>query len=210
MPESEKEWRNSAPYVIDEETGLKPKDFNVHRGTCFCNKVKWGFSIKDALDSKQLHGAPYQWAAIFPKNKILFDKESIDYLQFYNSKTQENRHDMPCKVACSDCHSPIMDEGRNMCLVFPTLVEGIRTDRETAKAFEVKCHIFYDRRVELVHDGKPKWAEAKEDSDLLDDDGNKIQDHQDAPRKKKRDEEEDKKEDKEDKEEKEDKKDKDE
>lgn len=37
--------------------------------------------------------------------------------------------------------------------------------------------------------GWPDW-DSQEDSDLLDDEGNKIQDHQDAPRKKKRDEEE--------------------
>lgn len=43
-------------------------------------------------------------------------------LTFYKSSTQTLGHDLPCKVSCSYCRAPIMDEGRNMVLLFPTLV----------------------------------------------------------------------------------------
>lgn len=48
---------------------------------------------------------------------------------------------LPCKVYCSYCNSPIMDEGRNVCLVFPELIDLAANDGEQStrrKAFEVK------------------------------------------------------------------------
>ena len=32
-------------------------------------------------------------------------------------------HKLPCKVSCAYCRTPIMDEGRNMILLFPTLID---------------------------------------------------------------------------------------
>jgi len=48
-----------------------------------------------------------------------------------------------------------------MCLVFPTLVKGIHTDKDIAEAFAPSCHIFYADRVIDVSDGKPKWSGHK-------------------------------------------------
>lgn len=77
-----------------------------------------------------------------------------------------------------------MDEGRNMILLFPTL---LKLQNETQKKnFEVqcvtpdtgfegyttnstyRCHIFYPQRVVDLPDGKPKWAGLDEKSDLVD------------------------------------------
>lgn len=67
-----------------------------------------------------------------------------------------------------------MDEGRNMILLYPTLIEGIETP-ETRKAFESKCHMFYPQRVvDFNGDGIAKWSGLEGHSDLLDDDGNAI------------------------------------
>lgn len=67
-----------------------------------------------------------------------------------------------------------MDEGRNMILLFPTLIEGINTP-EGRKAFEAKCHMFYPQRVvDFRDDGIPKFAGMEGKSDLLDDDGNVL------------------------------------
>lgn len=60
-----------------------------------------------------------------------------------------------------------MDEGRNMILLFPTLIEGINTP-EGRKAFEVQSHMFYQQRVVDVKDGKPKYKGLAGESNLVD------------------------------------------
>lgn len=82
---------------------------------------------------------------------------------------------LPTKVSCSFCRTPIMDEGRNVCLLFPAAIDygGTHEGRERwIEAFEVGCHIFYSRRAVEVPDRKPKWSELDESSELLDDSGN--------------------------------------
>jgi hypothetical protein len=66
-------------------------------------------------------GAPFQWAAIFHKEDINFTRGHHD-LGWYDSGEKTCRHKLPCKVSCAYCRSPIMDEGRNMILLFPTLI----------------------------------------------------------------------------------------
>lgn len=67
-----------------------------------------------------------------------------------------------------------MDEGRNMILLFPTLIEGIN-EASARRAFEAKCHMFYPERVVDFHgDGKTKYAGLEGKSDVVDDDGNVI------------------------------------
>lgn len=67
-------------------------------------------------------GAPFQWAAIFHKEDINFTKGHHD-LVWYDSGEKTTRHKLPCKVTCGYCRSPIMDEGRNMILLFPSLIK---------------------------------------------------------------------------------------
>ena len=67
-----------------------------------------------------------------------------------------------------------MDEGRNMILLFPTLIEGINT-KKAREAFKPTCHMFYPQRVvDFPNDGIVKWKGLDNGSDLLDDDGNVI------------------------------------
>lgn len=66
-------------------------------------------------------GAPFQWAAIFHKEDIKF-VHGARGLRFYNSGKQLAEHILPCKVSCDYCGSRIMDEGRNMALIFPGLI----------------------------------------------------------------------------------------
>jgi hypothetical protein len=60
-----------------------------------------------------------------------------------------------------------MDEGRNMILLFPTLIEGINTP-EGRKAFEVQSHMFYPQRVVDIKDGKPKFKGLADESPRVD------------------------------------------
>ena len=66
-------------------------------------------------------GAPFQWAAIFHKEDINFTLGHHD-LGWYDSSEKTCKHKLPCKVSCAYCRTPIMDEGRNMILLFPTLI----------------------------------------------------------------------------------------
>lgn len=52
----------------------------------------------------------------------MFEKGAED-LVFYQSESRHLSHDLPCKASCSYCRTPIMDEGRNMVLLFPTLIK---------------------------------------------------------------------------------------
>ena len=110
--------------------------------------------------------APFQWAAIFHKEDINFTNGHHD-LEWYDPSTKSLAHQLPCKVRCSFCHSPIMDEGRNMILLFPSLVH-LKTDEDKAY-FKPRCHMFYGQRVMDVPDGLPKWSGLSGDSDLIED-----------------------------------------
>src|ERR1700760_4438539 len=66
--------------------------------------------------------APFQWAAIFHKEDINFEHGHHD-LEWYDPTSKSTEHKLPCKVRCRYCHSPIMDEGRNMILMFPSLID---------------------------------------------------------------------------------------
>ena len=67
-----------------------------------------------------------------------------------------------------------MDEGRNMILLFPTLIQGI-TSGKARDTFRPRCHIFYPQSVvDFKGDGVEKWEGLDGKSAKLDDDGNRI------------------------------------
>ncbi|KAL1987584.1 hypothetical protein VTN96DRAFT_3184 [Rasamsonia emersonii] len=173
-------WKYRAPYQIQKE------EFGPVKWTakCHCGRVEYQIQREKPLAAKfchcracqALHAAPFQWCAIFLKTDLRFTR-GTDWLTFYSSHDMQKVYKVPCKVYCSYCNSPIMDEGRNVCLVFPELIDLAGTDGEQltrCKAFEVNHHIFYSRRVVEVLDGKPKWSELDSHSDLLDDHGQKL------------------------------------
>lgn len=121
----------------------------VYGGSCFCDRVKFEISRERPLDAKfchcptcqRLHGAPFQWvppppslppffivlgltvkkAAIFHKTDVLFT-HGQDELIYWNPGEKSQEYILPCKISCRHCRAPIMDEGRNMLLLYPTLV----------------------------------------------------------------------------------------
>ena len=147
-------WKVRAPYKIhDPQEGFKVR----YEASCHCGKVKYQLSREEPLDSKLCHcttcqtqhgkclvleaygvlapadsceAAPFQWAAIFHKEDINFTNGHHD-LEWYDPTEKTIEHKLPCKVRCSFCHSPIMDEGRNMILLFPSLVH-LKTDQDKA------------------------------------------------------------------------------
>ncbi|KAL8846088.1 MAG: hypothetical protein Q9221_008797 [Calogaya cf. arnoldii] len=163
------EWKHRAPYKVHDPA----EHFQVrYEGSCHCGKVQYQLSREKPLDAKfchcttcqKIHGAPFQWAAIFHKDDINFTS-GIHDLGWYESSEKTCVHKLPCKVSCAYCRTPIMDEGRNMILLFPTLIDF--KNAEDRKNFDPSCHMFYTRRVLDINDGKPKWTGINESSDLI-------------------------------------------
>jgi len=146
-----------------------------YEGSCHCGRVRYQLGRERPLASKichcgtcqVLHGSMFQWAAIFEKEDINFVRGHHD-LGWYESEEKTTRHKLPCKVSCAYCRSPIMDEGKNMILLFPSLIKF--KSEEEKKKFEPQCHIFYSRRLVDIPDGKPKWDGLDKKSELLDED----------------------------------------
>ena len=100
------------------------------RASCQCGQVKYSLRREKPLNAKfchcrgcqVMHGAPFQWAAIFPKDDLRFDNGTKG-LSFYAARERNTKYQTPTKVSCATCRTPIMDEGRNMCLLFPQLID---------------------------------------------------------------------------------------
>ncbi len=127
--------------------------------------------------------APFQWAAIFHKEDINFTAGHHD-LGWYDPTNKSMTHHLPCKVQCAYCRTPIMDEGRNMILLFPTLIEGINT-KEGREAFKAQSHMFYQQRVVDIKDGLPKFKGLSDQSRLVDEDTGEEEISDSQPDKKK-------------------------
>ncbi|KXJ93372.1 glutathione-dependent formaldehyde-activating, GFA [Microdochium bolleyi] len=165
------DWKSKPPYRTTEKNEHFDKIWTAH---CSCERVKYWLSREKPLASKychcrdcqSLHGAPFQWAAVFHKEDLHFEK-GAEGLAFYNTADKQTHHKLPCKVSCAYCHTPIMDEGRKMVLMFPGIIKV--EDPEHKKYFDPQCHIFYKQRIVDISDGKPKWTGLDEDSDLMED-----------------------------------------
>ncbi|KAL2810953.1 Mss4-like protein [Aspergillus granulosus] len=183
MTEKDPGYQDRPPYQIRSDTEFGEAKW---RASCHCGQVTYKISRRDPLNAKYCHcrgcqvthGAPFQWCGIFHKSDIMFNK-GTEGLTFYSSQNKSRDYQLPTKIACAHCRSPIMDEGRRVCLVFPELIdyEASGTDHATwGQAFEPKLHIFYGNRAIDILDGKPKWTALDGQSDLLDDYGHPKKD----------------------------------
>ncbi|KAI1146823.1 Mss4-like protein [Nemania diffusa] len=163
------DWQNRPPYRTD---GSFEKHHTAH---CHCGRVTYWLSRDRPLaakfchcvDCQALHGAPFQWAAIFHKSDVHFAPGAPARLAFYHAPGKSAEHRLPAKVSCAHCGAPIMDEGRNMALVFPGIIRF--GSAEGRRLFDPQCHIFYSQRVVDLPDGKPKWSGLDNKSRLMTD-----------------------------------------
>eukprot|EP00756_Hemistasia_phaeocysticola_P047494 Hpha_TRINITY_DN21763_c0_g1::TRINITY_DN21763_c0_g1_i1::g.194176::m.194176 len=171
-------WRESKPYAM-QDTGFTP----LYRASCHCGDVKYEVSA-EPLDAKlchcracqKLHGAPFEWVQIFEKDKVRFTS-GTDKLYFWSDQfergftahereeAEEGRFELPVKVSCCKCRTPIADEGRNMWLAYGTLFDF--KDQKVPDSFKHQCHLFYAARVIDMPDDKPKWLGHKNKSPLF-------------------------------------------
>lgn len=136
------DWQHRPPYLppssYDNNDSLsssssppfsRPSFDTKLRAHCHCGRVSYRLSRDAPLASKYchctdcqvMHGAPFQWAAIFEKAHVAFD-HGVSDLAFYDAANNKAAHGLPCKVSCAYCGSRVMDEGRNMLLLFPELI----------------------------------------------------------------------------------------
>ncbi|KAF4982761.1 hypothetical protein FZEAL_1662 [Fusarium zealandicum] len=172
--DNDKGWETQPPYQRPDEATEQRESFErkVH-GSCHCGQVEYWINKDTPLaskychcsDCKKIHGAPFQWAAILKKTDLAF-VNGVEGLRFYKTSSKASEHVLPCKVGCSECGSWIMDEGRNMVLLFPTLL-NLDTP-QLRENFQPQSHIFYPERVVDIPDGKKKWTGLDEKSDLMD------------------------------------------
>lgn len=123
----DEEWKHRPPYQIQDLEEFGEVKWRAH---CHCGQVSYTLRREKALNAKfchcrgcqVMHGAPFQWSAIFHKEDVRFDQGTTG-LMFYSTTHKTQEHHTPTKVWCSFCRTPIMDEGRNVCLLFPQLIE---------------------------------------------------------------------------------------
>lgn len=193
-------WRNEHPYRKPNEDSSDGSFTTYWQGACHCGQIRYSLGREKPLASKYCHcgdcqtmhavssqlflsflgtreliqyQAPFQWAAIFHKSDLRFH-HGTQGLTFYSPTLHQPTHSLPCKVYCATCHTPIMDEGRNMVMLFPELIRGIRHSKEAKEAFRIHDHICWPSRVVddgvFIGDGVRKWIgvdgkseEVKED-----------------------------------------------
>eukprot|EP01013_Petalomonas_cantuscygni_P044980 TRINITY_DN962_c0_g1_i1.p1 TRINITY_DN962_c0_g1~~TRINITY_DN962_c0_g1_i1.p1 ORF type:complete len:567 (-),score=61.40 TRINITY_DN962_c0_g1_i1:636-2336(-) len=109
-----------------------------YKARCYCGRVSFAVAtdpvvvkLCDCRDCQSLHGAPMQWAAIFRKEDVFFPSTADDHVHFYHSSSDSlfvpnspthkdpSSRELPCKIRCGHCGSPLADEGRSMFLAFP-------------------------------------------------------------------------------------------
>lgn len=119
-----------------------------------------------------MHGAPYQWASVLPKDKVHFTRGG-ENLVFYTSEERRDRYKLPCKLSCPECHAAVADEGRNMMLMLPPYIHFARDAngrKIVPEAFKASHHMFYGRRCADVKDGLDKFL-GKKGEEPCDDEG---------------------------------------
>ncbi|EIM91012.1 uncharacterized protein STEHIDRAFT_49041 [Stereum hirsutum FP-91666 SS1] len=153
--DSEKDFMHKPPYLWKSDGDKFEKHYTSQ---CWCGDVVFEFH-GNPLDAKHchchqcqsLHGAPFQWAVIFPKTSIRLVKNEEDHLHFFSTEKRTSGHDVPCKVSCDNCRSPLFDEGKNTVLAYPGSFRF--KDRHVPHDFQPTAHIFYEQRVMEVPDG---------------------------------------------------------
>ncbi|KAG2133630.1 uncharacterized protein EDB93DRAFT_1242781 [Suillus bovinus] len=138
--DSEKDWISKPPYNWSPARSAEGEEL---------------FKTKYESQCQQLHGAPFQWAVIFPKTSVRI-LENNSYTLHCFSTTKGASHHVPCKVSCEICRAPLFDEGKHTVLAYTIPFD-----------FQPSCHIFYDQHIMEVCDGIPKWRGHKNDSELV-------------------------------------------
>ncbi|KAL1666472.1 Mss4-like protein [Schizophyllum commune] len=178
LPEpSTDDWMQHPPYGPPPDKDDRKIYFTA---TCHCKSVKYAILTEEPMEAKFCHctdchklfGSPAQWTAMLEKTDVHF-LSGVDNLAFYHLADSSHERKLPCKIACRTCRSPVMDEGRKILVIYPSLIDfdelpkGGLTPAEGKKKFFPTCHIFYEQRVDDYVDGKPKYKGHKEEGETI-------------------------------------------
>ncbi|SJX62147.1 uncharacterized protein SRS1_12995 [Sporisorium reilianum f. sp. reilianum] len=161
-------------YIQKPPYSWQSDEFQVkYRAKCWCGKLEFEYH-GDPIDAKhchctqcqRLHGAPFQWAALFHKTSVRLAQHCDPLnLDFFSTQEGHSEHSVPCKISCRNCRSPMADEGRNMVMAYPS--SFVFKDNHVPAVFAPTAHIFYAERVLDLDDDIPKWAGHKNTSEQL-------------------------------------------
>ncbi|KAL1673068.1 Mss4-like protein [Schizophyllum commune] len=177
LPEpSTDDWMQHPPYGPPPDKDDRKIYFTA---TCHCKSVKYAILTEEPMEAKFCHctdchklfGSPAQWTAMLEKTDVHF-LSGVDNLAFYHLADSSHERKLPCKIACRTCRSPVMDEGRKILVIYPSLIDfdelpGRLTPAEAKKKFFPTCHIFYEQRVDDYVDGKTKYKGHKEEGETI-------------------------------------------
>lgn len=168
-------WKYESPYAPEfgalESMTSFSEGTETYTAACYCGRVNYQ-TRGEPLSSKLchcrgcqlLHGAPFEWVAIFEKHNVKFDPSSLKQLYFYSSELDQGwtadqayQRVLPVKVTCSHCRTPIADEGRHMWLAYCPLF-GFTKETGIPESFRHQCHLFYSQRCIDMSDDKEKWT----------------------------------------------------
>lgn len=137
---------------------IHPSSFKAtYSGHCFCGAIQFSLSGEPKANvfchcrsCQRLHGAPSSLTAIYDKDRVSYTAGVAD-LVFYSPQHKRNGYAVPCKLSCRHCHSPVGNEGGNMMLVLPALIDFSTTASEREgrlpDAFRPTFHQYYDTRI---------------------------------------------------------------
>ncbi|KAG1887321.1 Mss4-like protein [Suillus subluteus] len=180
--DSEKDWMSKPPYNWSPARDQDGKELfkTKYESSCWCGAVRFAFA-GDPFDAKLchcrqcqgLHGAPFQWAVIFPKTSVRILENNGDALHCFSTTTKKTSHHVPCKVSCDICRAPLFDEGKRTVLAYPS---GFKFPPDihppshyggVPLEFQPSCHILYGQHIMEVCDGIPKWRGHKDNSEVM-------------------------------------------
>ncbi|KAJ8589740.1 hypothetical protein M405DRAFT_738089 [Rhizopogon salebrosus TDB-379] len=159
--DTEEDWMSKPPYSWTPVHGPDGNELfkTKYESSCWCGAVRFAFA-GDPFDAKhchcsqcqRLHGAPFQWAVIFPKTSVRLLQNNNNSLHCFSTTTRNATHHVPCKVSCDVCRAPLFDEGKRTVLTYPS---GFKFPpvRALPLEFQPSCHIFYGQRIMEVCDG---------------------------------------------------------
>ncbi|KAI5888679.1 uncharacterized protein SCHCODRAFT_02637381 [Schizophyllum commune H4-8] len=101
-----------------------------YTASCHCKRVKYAILTDEPMEAKFCHctdchklfGSPAQWTAMLEKTDVHF-LSGVDNLAFYHLADSSHERKLPCKIACRTCRSPVMDEGRKILVIYPSLID---------------------------------------------------------------------------------------
>ncbi|KAL1747413.1 Mss4-like protein [Schizophyllum fasciatum] len=128
LPEpSTDDWMQHPPYGPPPDADKRKIYYTA---TCHCKRVKYAILCEEPKEAKFCHcvdchklfGSPAQWTAMLEKTDVHY-LSGVDNLAFYHLPDSTHEHKLPCKVACRTCRSPVMDEGRKVLVIYPSLID---------------------------------------------------------------------------------------